>query len=307
MIANQVVLLKREVWEHSTIYVTPLVIAVLVTLFAITGQVTISAFGAGVDVALHGITSLSEGGRSAILATLMIGVSSLFALAMCVLITFYSLDALYAERRDRSILFWRSMPCTDAETVLSKLLTASVVIPLVTCAAIVATHLVVLTCASVWVGMRGANAWHLIWAAAPLLDNWTATALFLVALPLWLAPFIGWFLFVSAFTNRSPFLVALLPIAILPMLEKSLVGTSLFADAFFARSTELPLFHGMDASHFPFFGGEGPSVPPGEFLTLLSQLDLAGFLASPGLWLGLVVCGLFTTAAIYVRRYRDDS
>ena len=42
-------------------------------------------------------------------------------------------------------------------------------------------------------------------------------------------------------------------------------------------------------------------------LSLLSLMDLGGFLTSPGFWLGIVVCGLFTMAAMYVRRYRDDS
>lgn len=307
MIANQLPLLKRELWEHRTIYVTPIVIALLVSLMSITGQVTISAFDQVVDVAILGASNLGERERSAIIAALMIGVSSLFAIAMWVLIIFYALDSLYAERKDRSILFWRSMPCTDAETVVSKLLTALVVIPLATFAVIVATHLIVLTCASIWVGIRGANAWHMIWAAAPFFDNWAATGMFLLAFPLWLSPFVGWFLFVSAFTNRSPLLIAFLPIAILPMLEKSLTGTSLFAEAFFLRSAKLPLFRGMDTTDFLFFEGEGPHVPEGISFALLSHLDLLRFFGSPGLWLGLLVCGLFTTAAIYVRRYRDDS
>ncbi|MGH8193081.1 MAG: hypothetical protein ACREQ8_01590 [Woeseiaceae bacterium] len=307
MIGNPLPLLKREIWEHRAIYVTPLVIALLVSLMSITGQVTISAFDQYLDFAIVGATNLGERERAAVISALMTGVSSLFAIAMWILTIFYALDSLYAERKDRSILFWRSMPSTDAETVVSKLLTALVIIPLVTFAVIIATHLIVLTCATIWVGIRGANAWHLIWAAAPFFDNWAATAAFLFALPLWLSPFVGWFLLVSAYTSRSPFLVAFLPIAVLPMLEKSLVGTSLFADAFFIRSAKLPLFRGMDTKDFLFFEGDGPRLSENLSFSLLSHLDLLRFLGSPGLWLGLIVCGLFTTAAIYLRRYRDDS
>jgi ABC-2 type transport system permease protein len=234
-------------------------------------------------------------------------VAGLLVLAMWVLTIFYSLDALYAERKDRSILFWRSLPCTDAETVISKLLTALVVIPLVTFAVIIVTHLSVLALASIWLGFQGANVWHLIWRATPFADNWTVTFVFLLALPLWLSPFIGWFLFVSGFTRRSPLLVAFLPIVILPMLEKSLIGTSLFFEAIFVRTGNLPLFRGISTKDFLNYDGEGIRVGSEVPSGLLSLLDLSKFFGSPSLWLGLIVCGLFTTAAIYMRRYRDDS
>ncbi|MEE8220757.1 MAG: hypothetical protein V3R21_03275, partial [Woeseiaceae bacterium] len=227
--------------------------------------------------------------------------------AMWILTIFYSLDALYAERKDRSILFWRSIPSTDFETVLSKLLTALLVIPLVTFVFIVLTHLVVLMVTSVWLGARGANTWHLIWTAAPFIDNWTATLVFLMALPLWLSPFVGWSLFISAFAKRSPFLIAALPIAILPLLERMIFHTTVFAEAFFVRSVKMPLFRGLDNLELLFQEGEHFKMVGDASLSLLALLDLGRFFSSPALWLGIVVCGIFTTAAIYVRRYRDDS
>jgi ABC-2 type transport system permease protein len=305
MIANQLPLLKREVWEHRALYVTPMVVALLVSLMSITGQVTVSALGQKVDLALLAATNLGQNGRAAALGLLMTAISGLFAIATWILCVFYALDALYAERKDRSILFWRSMPCTDAETVISKLLTALIVIPLVTLAAVIVTHLVVLVCTSVWVSVRGANAWHLIWSSAPFVDNWVATAAFLFAVSLWLSPFVGWFLFVSAFTSRSPLLVAFLPIAILPMLEKSLVGSTLLAEAFFLRPVRLPLFRGLDTADF--LDLQGHRLPDSVSFSLLSYVDFGRFFSSAGLWLGLLVCGLFTAAAIYLRRYRDDS
>lgn len=300
MIANQVPLLKRELWEHRSIYITPLVVCLLVSLMAITGQATISANDQVLDLTLLGATNLGEQERAAIITATTFGVGGLLTLAMLVLGIFYCLDALYAERKDRSILFWRSMPCTDAETVISKLITALFVIPLVTFAVTLVTHLIVLASASVWIAARGADAGHLIWSSAPLGEIWLAMLAFFIALPLWLSPFAGWFLFVSAFARRSPLLLAFLPILVLPMLENSLVGTTLFTDAFFVRSVQLPLFRGMSTGDFMF--NEGTFS-----FSILSRLDVVGFLTSPGLWVGLVVCGLFTTAAIYLRRYRDDS
>jgi ABC-2 type transport system permease protein len=307
MIGHQIALIKRELWEHRAIYVTPLVIALIVSIMAVTGQVVLSAFDHEVGIAIIGASNLGATERAAAITVLLAGVSSLLVMAMWVLTVFYSLDALYAERKDRSILFWRSLPCTDAETVVSKLLTAAVVIPLITFVVVVLTHLIVLLLASLWLGFQGANAWHLIWRAAPLPSNWTATLVFLLALPLWLSPFIGWFLFVSAFTRRSPLLVAFLPIVILPLLERSLIGTSLFFEAFFVRTASLPLFRGLTTGEIFTYQGDDWSVGDGVPSGLLSLLDLPRFFGSPSLWIGLLVCGLLATAAIYVRRYRDDS
>jgi len=302
MIRSQFALIRRELWEHRSLYVTPAVIGLIVTLMTITGQVSVSAFDQAVDVAILGGSNLSDTERGAALTVLMVAVTSLFALGMCVLSVFYALDALFAERKERSILFWRSMPCTDSETVISKLLTALIVIPLITFAAVAVTHVIVTTITGIWISIQGGDAGHLVWSAAPFADNWIATFVFLLALPLWLSPFIGWFLFVSAFTKRSPMLMAFLPIFILPMLERSLLRTHAFAEAFFVRTATMPLFGGINPSDIL---DEDEVRLQG--VSLIDLMDVGGFLSSPGLWIGIAVCALFTAAAIYVRRYRDDS
>jgi len=306
MIRSQLALLQREVWEHRSIYVAPIVIAILLTLASLTSQVTVGGME-HVDLGIVGASNMPENARAAVLSGVMIGLSTTFIFAMWILTIFYALDSLYAERKDRSILFWRSIPSTDFETVLSKLLTAMVVIPLVFFVMIAVTHLAVLLFTSIWVSARGASGMHLVWGAAPLFDNWTATLVLMLALPLWLSPFIGWFLFVSAFTKRSPFLTAFLPIVVLPLLEKMIFDSAVFAEAVFVRSIKMPLFLDLETMERLFEDADHLSDLANADLSLLGLMDLGGFLANPGLWLGLVVCGLFAAAAIYVRRYRDDS
>lgn len=306
MIKSQFALLKRELWEHRSLYVTPAVIALLVSLLSLTGQVSIGSLE-NVELGILASSNMPENARAAALTGIMIGLSSTFVIAMWVLTIFYTLDSLYAERKDRSILFWRSTPSTDSETVISKLLTAIVVIPLITFALIAVTHIVVFITTSFWLAARGADSWHLIWTAVPFVDNWAATLVFLVALPLWMSPFVGWFLFVSAFTKRSPLLTAFLPLAMLPILEKLLFKSSVFFDTFVVRSVKMPLFAGLDNFEILFQEGENFENFANANVSLFSLMDLSGFLTSGGFWIGLVVCGLFTTAAIYVRRYRDDS
>ncbi len=304
MIVHQLTLIRREIWEHRSIWMTPLVIALIVSLMSLTGQVVVSGFDQAVDIAILGASNVGENERRAAITAFLVGISILFILAMLVLTVFYSLDTLYAERKDKSILFWRSLPITDAETVVSKLVTAGFLIPLVSFAAVILTHIVNLIISSIWLAAQGGDAGHLIWSSVPLVDNWAATLIVFVALPLWMSPFLGWFLFVSAFTKRSPLLVAFLPILVVPMLERIIFGSAIFSEAIFVRTGKMPLFRGMESADF--FDEDKLSVS-GEAISLLARIDLARFLTSPSLWLGLVVCALFTTAAIYMRRYRDES
>jgi len=306
MIRSQFALLQRELWEHRAIYVAPIVVAVLMILASLTGQISLDGME-HVDLGLVGAANIPENARAAVISAMMIGLSTTFIFTMWILTIFYALDSLYAERKDRSILFWRSIPSTDFETVLSKLLTALVVIPLITFALIVVTHLAVLLITSIWISARGGSGMSLVWGSAPLLDTWTATMTFLIALPLWLSPFIGWFLFVSAYTKRSPFLTAFLPIVVLPMLEKMLFDTQVFVDAFFVRTIKMPLFIDLETMELLFDESDNFAALANNELSLLGLMDLGGFVTNPGLWLGIVVCGLLTAAAIYVRRYRDDS
>lgn len=303
----QLALLRRELWEHRAIYVVPLVVGLIVALMSLTGQVVVSAFDQAVDMTIFGASNLGERERAAAVSVLMTAISSPLVLAMSVLTVFYLLDCLYAERKDRSILFWRSLPVTDAETVVSKLLTALVLIPLVTFAVMIATQLIVLTISGIWISLRGGSAWQILWSAAPLLDTWLAHLVFIFALALWLSPFAGWFLLVSAWTKRSPFLVGFLPLIVAPMLERILLGTTLLRDAIFVRSGNLPLFQSIDFEEYILHEGDNMRLAGDSAISALQLMSPARFLASPGLWLGLLVCALFTAGAIYVRRYRDDS
>lgn len=305
MIRHQLALIKREMWEHRSIYVTPVAIATIVTLGTLATLVFASGFAAELDIAIFSATNIAgDAERKLVLTGLFIATSWLFLFALAVLTVFYTLDSLYAERKDKSILFWRSLPVTDAETVVSKLITAVVVIPIVTIIAIIATHLVNLVVTSIWVSAKGGDAGLLIWGSVPLLDNWLAVLIVVLATAIWMSPFIGWFLLVSAFTKRSPLLMAFMPLVLIPLIEAIFLRSSHFAEAVFARGGVMPLFRGMNMD--AFFDKDRLQVNE-EVVSLLGHLDVAQFALSPAMWAGVIVCGLLTTGAIYIRRYRDES
>ena len=95
-----------------------------------------------------------------------------------------------------------------------------------------------------------------------------------------------------------------MPLLVIPLIELIFLRSNYFFKAVFWRSGAIPLFRDMDLEHF--FDEDRMRVSE-EAVSLLAHLDVVQFISSPAVWTGVVVCGLFTTAAIYVRRYRDES
>jgi len=305
MIANQLALVRRELWEHRSLYVTPAVVALVMILAILTAFVFASGHQEIVDIGIFGASNLvGDAERRAALMALLIGNTIPFIFAGTILTIFYCLDSLYAERKSKSILFWRSLPITDAETVVSKFLTAALAIPLVAFAVIVIAHLVILLMTSIFVSIEGGSSIFLIWKSAPLFNAWAAILIITLLLPVWFSPFIGWFLFVSAWTKRTPLLMAFLPLVLLPTLEYWVLRTHLLFDAIKSRFDHLPIFKGIDPE---LFFNEERFIAEADAVSLLGLIDIGKFLASPQMWAGVIVAGLFITAAIYVRRYRDDT
>ena len=307
MISHQIALIQREVWEHRSIWLTPVVVGGVMALMMLAGYMFASAYEEIIDMGIIGAQNVAaEEHRRAALTGILMGPTSVFLFASAVLTIFYCLDSLYAERKNKSILFWRSMPVTDAETVISKLLTALVAIPAITFAVIMVSNIVNLILLSLFVSVEGGSAGFMIWKSAPalLFDIGSSMFLLLLMLPIWFSPFVGWFLFVSAWTKRSPLLTAFLPLIVLPLLETIILPTHLLWDAIGTRFKSWPMFSNIDPESF--FNEEKLARMEID-VSLLDFIDIGRFLTSPAMWAGVVVCGIFITAAIYVRRYRDES
>ena len=271
---------RRELWEYRSIYLAPLAVAALIVVGSVIGLVrlpeTLRA-AAALD-AIHQQAAVEQHYTFAALllmfTTLVVGV-------------FYCLDALYGERRDRGILFWKSLPVSDTTTVLAKATIPLVILPLVTFGVTVATQAIMLLLASGRLIGTGLSVWsHLSFGRM--------VAILLVHLVLghglWYAPFWGWLLLVSAWSRRAPLLWAVLPPLAVGLVEKIAFGTSYFA-AFLGHR---------------FMGGPGGMASGGEPMTLAAVTagTPAQFLASPGFWLGLALTAAFLAAAVRLRRDR---
>lgn len=305
MITHQLALIKREIWEHRSIWLTPAVIAIIMSFGTLTALMFAGEFAEELNIAMFGAQNIAgEAHRGAVLTGLFFGSSGLFFLALGILTVFYSLDSLYAERKDKSILFWRSLPVTDAQTVISKLATALLVLPGATIVAVIATHLINLIVTSIWVSAKGGDAIALIWSSVPLMDNWMSLVILVYAATIWMSPFVGWFLFVSAYTKRSPLLMAFLPMVLIPMIEGIFSHSNEFARVVWGRMAMIPIHSGFEIEEF--FDDDNFELNE-QMLSVLGQIDLGRFLSSPSMWAGVVICGLLSFGAVYVRRFRDES
>jgi len=274
---------RRELWENHAICLAPLVTAgVVLAGFFINAVRSLRGAGVGVSLLLPNQATPIE--LPYAIAAVLIALVGVLTGAL------YCLDALYVDRRDRSVLFWRSLPVSDSTAMLSKASIPLAVVPLVIFAILVATHVVMLVLNLVLRLANGASA-PALQSPIPLGELWVALLYGLAAMALWLAPLYGWLLFISAWARRAPLLWASLPLIIACILEKVALNTSHFAGLLGYR-----LFGWFDSA----FGGQRPCCIPHP----LSAVAAGRFLSTPGLWTGLVMAAVFLAAAVRLRRYR---
>jgi ABC-2 type transport system permease protein len=271
---------RREIWESRSIYLAPLAVSGLIILGSVIRVVVPRLFtlaGAEAGAVPHGMQHYN------IAAFLLMGTTFLVAI-------FYSLDALYGERRDRSILFWKSLPVSDTTAVLSKAAIPIVVIPLLTFAFTVVTDLVMLLINVVALLAAGQSVAK-FWAELPLFRMWELSLYHMVTgHALWYAPIFAYLLLVSAWARRAPFLWATLPLFAISVLEKITFNTLHFAHMLAER-------FGGGAENVSFSGSDMPLNP-------MIHLTPGRFFSSAGLWVGLAAAAIFLVLAIRLRRYR---
>jgi ABC-2 type transport system permease protein len=264
---------RRELWEYRSIYIAPLAVAAVFLL------VFLAAF------------TLNPAHRRAPLdmpyelaAGLIMGTAFIIGI-------FYTLDALYGERRDRSILFWKSLPVSDLTTVLSKVTIPLIILPLLSFAIAVVTQFLMLLLSSAVLLGNGLSAGTL-WARVPFFHMSLMLLYHILTVHgLWYAPLYGWLLLVSAWAPRAPFLWAFLPPFVIWGVEKIVFRTS----------------HFLGMLQYRLIGPEASTSTAhhGTLMDTLSGLSPAQFFSTPGLWIGLAIAAAFLAAAARLRRNRE--
>ena len=275
----------RELWENRSIYVAPLIVAA-VQVFAL----AISTIGLAERRRAVLLLDDPVKQRAAIEATYD-AAAMMMIFVVFIVGVFYCLDALHGERRDRSILFWKSLPVSDLTTVLSKITIPLVILPVIAFALVVCVQVIMLLISSVNLLAHGVSP-ATTFAHFPVFQNWLVMLYGLIAIALWHAPIYGWLLLVSGWARRATFLWAVLPLIVIQIFEKITFNTSYFGKMLQHR------LMGFAPHAFGFHGEGHPTIDS------LVQLAPGRYLGSAGRWLGLLVAAAFLFAAVRLRRYR---
>jgi ABC-2 type transport system permease protein len=277
---------RRELWENRSIYVAPAATAAIVLAGLLIGAINLPHHHIVVtlDAAVPSHQTAASIPFEAAGAVILI--------ASFVVGFFYCLGALQGERRDRSILFWKSLPVSDLTTVMAKATIPLVALPLVTFAVIVVTQLVILLASFIILPMVGFPA-NAMLTQFPLLSTWVDLIYLLICLSLWHAPIWGWLMLVSGWARRATFLWAIGPPIALAVFERLAFGTH-YVDAIlrdrFKGALTAAFGSTMDAK--------------GHMHIDADHLDPMKFISSPGLWIGLIVAAGLFAAVVWQRRYR---
>ena len=269
----------REVWENKSIYIAPLIVAGVILFGMLVSARHLP------DLRRKALLLEATRQRAAIELPYDI-VAMMIIITAFIVGVFYCLDALHGERRDRSILFWKSLPVSDLTIVLSKATIPLVVLPVIVLAIVIVTQFSMLLLSSAFLLTSGLAA--TTWANFNLVQQSLILLYSLIAIALWHAPIYGWALLVSGVARRATFLWAVLPLLAIGFFEKITFNTSYFGSMLKDRLL------GFAAPAFNFQPHHGVA---------LESLTPGRYLSSPGLWIGLLFAVAFVTAAIRLRRY----
>ncbi|MGH8030813.1 MAG: hypothetical protein ACREO8_00230 [Luteimonas sp.] len=324
-------LLQREFWEHKGgFFWAPLIaggISLLLTLMMIigglvavhraiaSGDLQMETFNInGMDLGqLIGQMSADEAVEFGQGINLTLFLSSLWPfIVLGFVVFFYCLGALYDERKDRSVLFWKSLPVSDTQTVLSKVVTATIVGPLLAVAASVVTMFGFMIMISIVAAIYGGNPWTLIWSPGNPLRVIAFNLAWIPVYALWSLPTVGWLMLCSSWARTKPFLWALMVpifagifVSWFRLMNLFDLGAGWFWQHVVGRVL-LGTVPSMDLLYRSINDGEIKGFDNLDaFLRDVSPLNQLTSLASPALWIGAVIGAAMIVAAIELRRRRE--
>lgn len=307
------VLIRREIWESQFAFKwTPLIIAGLNILVTI----LILIIGAKVDDqmvftidGLRMFAGMDDQKQREIATGALFSTGSMFHFVMLLVVVFYLAGSLYDDRRDRSILFWKSLPVSDQMTVLSKILTAMVAAPVIYLGGIALTQLVLLLIASGYGLAAGINIFTEIWLPANLPKVWLVTLLGGLAQSLWLLPIFGWLMLCSSFAPRLPILIAVAIPALVGIFQHfwSFFSNFRLPDFNLGLIIVQRLFRGILPMSIDVEGMQSGDPEQVTADALLSLESIARVVWSLEMWIGVAIGLALLAGAVWFRRRATDA
>lgn len=320
-------LIRRELWEHKGMLLwTPAVIGIVMTLLgAVVAMATIAKTKMHTALTINGeevswstifSTSAFRPRRMEIIDNIANNYTYTAAplfLALGFLVFFYCLSALYEDRRDRSVLFWKSLPVSDAQTVLSKAAIALLVAPLIVAAAASLTSLALILILSAVLAANGIHVFAELASSPGLYLGPLRVFGLLPVYCLWALPTVGWLLMVSSWARSKVFLWAVgvpLLLLVLTVWVGKLMQTENDVSWIQMNVIGRALLGTLPGSWYLFEPELLPRMQAMAQGSTLTRINVFGnswsSLSLPGAWLGAAAGAAMMYAAIRLRRWREE-
>ena len=319
-----IALLRREFWEHSTsLKAIPLTLLVFVLLSNLAFIFVIGTSGSAFTINtgdetrslvnyIGYFTQLDASKQTVIINGTMITTGMIINSILLIVMFFYLLDSLYGERKDRTILFWKSLPVTNRQTVLSKLTIAVLIIPVIIFITSSLANLITLALQS-YTLHHNQHAADLLWQQADITGLSMFSIFLLIQQTIWYFPVMGWLLFCSAWGRKPPIIVAVLIPAMLVFIDSSLMLGTGISELLLERlplgimSMQLGNENSLMTYPYNLSGQQLPGFNIQAGISLPSYDDILRFLGNIRVWMGIIIGIFFTGMAVSLRRWRDDS
>ncbi|NOY17366.1 MAG: hypothetical protein GXP23_10660 [Gammaproteobacteria bacterium] len=316
-------LLRRELWEHTSLKGIPLtllafvLVANIAFIFLLASSVGTLNISSGEEVRslssyIGFFTQLKPAQQTAIINSTLITTGMIINSVLLIVMFFYLLDSLYGERKDRTILFWKSLPVSNKQTVLSKLAIAVIIIPVIIFITAALANFITL-------GLQSLAFYYnqypvdLLWQETDLTDLSLFSIFLLIQQTIWYFPVMGWLLFCSVWCRKPPIIIAVLIPVILVFIDTGfMLGTGI-SEILLERlplgimSMQLGNESSLMAYNYSLSEQQLPGFNMSAGISVPSIDDILSFFMNIKVWMGLLIGFFFTGMAISLRRWRDDS
>lgn len=314
-------LVKREYWESRRGFLwaqfwAAASILIITILGIIAGEVLKARVGGQVDVSMGvNLTQILREATThdmdqlvrALDATMLL-FGFVAAMVLFFVVFFYLLGALYDDRKDRSVLFWKSLPLSDTGTVLSKAVAGIVVAPLIATGVVLVGYIGAQIVVSLWLLLHAVNPLPL-WTQAEPYGVWLRLLVMVPVNALWALPTVGWLLLWSAAVRSKPFLWAIIVPIIAGILNFwiGLLGVPHIRPDFYWGDIAGRLLLSVVPGSWIDPHAQGMRFRGMHDLAAINYPAMGHALASPQMWIGVIVGAALIAAAIWFRRWRDEA
>ncbi|GLQ87056.1 hypothetical protein [Dyella flagellata] len=315
-------LVKREFWEHRGGFIwTPVITGIVFLVLNLMGIVGGEVFGfrhgfhfgplesQDLVAKIHSLDARELQQVSTYLDLAMLFPSCLIAIVFAFVVFFYCLGALYDDRRDRSFLFWKSLPISDTATVLSKVIAAVLIAPIAVVVCGMLTGIIMLLIFAIALSFHGVSVWSLLVLAHPL----HVVGFLVGCIPLyllWALPTVGWLMLCSSWAKSKPFLWAVvIPVALGVIISWfNLFGSVGFESTWYWHEIAARvLFSAVPGDWLPAHSLEHLGDNPENFNRFFDLSSSYAVLTSVEIWAGVAAGIAMLVGAVWFRRWRDDS